>query len=241
MTELLYSARDLRKTYGMPDAQVAALKGVSFTIETGEFVAITGPSGSGKSTLLGLLGMLARPTHGDLEFRGTEVVHLEHSKIAALRNAEIGFVFQSFQLMDRTSALENVELPLIYADVPAKERQERARAALERVGLGHRVEHRPAQLSGGEQQRVAIARAMVNCPSVILADEPTGALDTHTGQEVLELLQDLNRQGTSIIIITHNPEIAAGATHRMALVDGALRSVAGHSSYSSMEGQDETT
>lgn len=223
MSDRLFEARDLSKSYGLPDSHVDALQNVSFSIDAGEFVAITGPSGSGKSTLLGILGMLARPTSGDLYFRNQSIAQLDPAKIARLRNAEIGFVFQSFQLLDRTTALENVELPLIYANVPPKQRRLQATSALERVGLAGRVDHYPAQLSGGEQQRVAIARAIVNTPSVILADEPTGALDTRTGSQILELLKGLNQHGTSVIIITHNAEIAQGAAHHMTLVDGRIQ------------------
>jgi putative ABC transport system ATP-binding protein len=217
---MLYQARNLSKNYSMAGSRIAALQGVDFSIEVGEFVAITGPSGSGKSTLLGLMGMLARPSSGELRFCGQDVATLDHSRLARLRNAEIGFVFQSFQLLDRTSALENVELPLIYSDVRPQQRRERALAALEKVGLAGRVDHHPAQLSGGEQQRVAIARAIINNPSVILADEPTGALDSRTGEEILELLHELNQQGTSVVVITHNLDIADSIDHHMSLVDG---------------------
>jgi putative ABC transport system ATP-binding protein len=217
---MLYQARNLSKNYSMAGSRIAALQGVDFSIEVGEFVAITGPSGSGKSTLLGLMGMLARPSSGELRFCGQDVATLDHSRLARLRNAEIGFVFQSFQLLDRTSALENVELPLIYSDVRPQQRRERALAALEKVGLAGRVDHHPAQLSGGEQQRVAIARAIINNPSVILADEPTGALDSRTGAEILALLHEFNRQGTSVVVITHNLDIADSIDHHMSLVDG---------------------
>ena len=223
MSQKLFEAKDLSKNYGLASSRVDALRSVSFSIDDGEFVAITGPSGSGKSTLLSLLGMLAMPTSGSLHFRGEDIALLDAVKRARLRNAEIGFVFQSFQLLDRTTALENVELPLIYADVPPKQRHHLASAALERVGLTDRLDHHPSQLSGGEQQRVAIARAIVNEPSVVLADEPTGALDTGTGSEVLEILDGLNKQGTSIIIITHNPEIAEAAPRHMMLVDGRVQ------------------
>jgi putative ABC transport system ATP-binding protein len=216
----LFEAFNLSKSYGAPNSRVEALKGVSFTIRSGEFVAITGPSGSGKSTLLGLMGMLAQPSAGELRFRDQNIAQLEHAKVAALRNAEIGFIFQSFQLLDRTSALENVELPLIYSDVPPQQRRERALVALEKVGLAERVDHHPAQLSGGEQQRVAIARAIINNPSVILADEPTGALDSQTGAEILVLLHELNQQGTSVVVITHNLDIVESIDHHMSLVDG---------------------
>jgi len=222
LAEALYHADGVSKSYGMAGSRIEALKEVSFTIATGEFVAITGPSGSGKSTLLGLMGMLARPSSGQLRFCGQDVASLDHDRLAGMRNAEIGFVFQSFQLLDRTTALENVELPLVYSNVPAKQRRERARVVLERVGLADRVDHHPAQLSGGEQQRVAIARAIINNPRVVLADEPTGALDTRTGAEILALLRELNAQGTSVVIITHNASIAASIDHHLVLVDGRL-------------------
>jgi len=202
---------------------VDALKGIDFSVDVGEFVAITGPSGSGKSTLLGLMGLLARPTSGELRFRGKDVANLDHVRLAKMRNAEIGFVFQSFQLLERTSAIENVELPLLYADVPPNERRDRALAALERVGLGNRIDHYPVQLSGGEQQRVAIARAIVNSPSVVLADEPTGALDSRTGADILAVLRDLNRRGTSVVVITHNLDVAGSIEKHLALIDGRLR------------------
>jgi putative ABC transport system ATP-binding protein len=218
----LYVASNLTKNYGPAHNRVAALKGVNFSIAMGEFVAVTGPSGSGKSTLLGLLGMLARPSCGELRFCGQDVATLEPNQLARMRNAKIGFVFQSFQLLERTSALENVQLPLLYCDVRPQERRRRALAALERVGLANRVDHQPAQLSGGEQQRVAVARAIVNNPSVVLADEPTGALDSQTGEEILALLHELNGQGTTVVIITHNLQIAAHFNRRMALVDGRL-------------------
>lgn len=222
MTDLLFKARGLTKSYGVAGSQIEALKGIDFTISVGEFVAITGPSGSGKSTLLGLMGVLTRPTAGELEFCGENLARLSKGKQAALRNARIGFVFQAFQLLPRASALENVELPLLYAGSRARQRRERALDALGRVGLTERARHFPEQLSGGEQQRVAIARAIVNDPDVILADEPTGALDTQTGEEILSLLRGLNQQGTSVIVITHNLEIAAAVENHMTLVDGRL-------------------
>jgi putative ABC transport system ATP-binding protein len=222
---MLYQACNLDKNYGVAGNRIAALKDVDFTIGVGEFVAITGPSGSGKSTLLGLMGMLAQPSSGELRFCGQDVATLDHTRLARLRNAEIGFVFQSFQLLDRTSALENVELPLVYADVRPQQRRERALAALKKVGLADRVDHHPAQLSGGEQQRIAIARAIINNPSVILADEPTGALDSRTGAEILALLHEFNRQGTSVVVITHNLDIAASIDHHMTLVDGRIAGV----------------
>jgi putative ABC transport system ATP-binding protein len=224
VSEALYEATSLAKHYGAAEGRVDALVGVDLRIEPGEFIAVIGPSGSGKSTLLNLLGLVARPSAGTLRFRGQDVATLGHARLAALRRQEIGFVFQSFQLLARTSALDNVQLPLVYANVPRGDREKRALAALDRVGLAGRVHHEPTQLSGGEQQRVAIARAIVNAPRVILADEPTGALDSHTGGNVLEMLLELNRAGTSVVVITHNPEVAAVAARRLQLADGRLDS-----------------
>ena len=218
----LFEARNLSKTYGPPESAVNALVDVSLSIDDGEFLAITGQSGSGKTTLLGLLGLLARPSEGRLLFRGEDTTAFSNSRAASLRNSESGFVFQSFQLLDRHTALENAGTPLLYADVSPSERRERARLALEQVGLSDRMDHCPAELSGGEQQRVAIARAIVNSPKVILADEPTGALDSRTGTEVMDLLRMLNRAGTSVVIITHNAEIAAEAQSQVELADGRL-------------------
>jgi putative ABC transport system ATP-binding protein len=218
--------RDVTRTYrlgGDDGAVVEALKGVSFAIAAGEMVSIVGPSGSGKSTLLHLLGALDRPTTGSVLFSGRDVSDLGDHELAALRNAEIGFVFQQFQLLARTPALANVALPLVYAGVAKGERRERARAALESVGLGHRLDHRPAQLSGGEQQRVAIARALVTHPRVILADEPTGNLDTATGRDIIGLLRDLNaEQGVALVIITHDPAVAALAPRQISIRDGLI-------------------
>ena len=202
---------------------VAALRGVSFAVKPGEFVSIVGPSGSGKSTLLHLLGALDRPTTGDLRFFGRDVADLDDAELAALRNTEIGFVFQQFQLLNRTSALANVALPLIYRGTPRVERRERAAAALELVGLSHRLSHRPVQLSGGEQQRVAVARALVTEPRLVLADEPTGNLDTVTGREIMALLRGLNADhGVALVVITHDPEIAEVAPRQIHIRDGLI-------------------
>jgi putative ABC transport system ATP-binding protein len=202
---------------------VHALRGVSFDISRGDHVAIVGPSGSGKSTLLNLLGALDRPTSGTIRFSGRDVTTLSDGELAELRNREIGFVFQQFQLLARTSALANVGLPLVYRGVGRAERARRARAALESVGLGHRLDHRPSMLSGGEQQRVAIARALVTEPNVLLADEPTGNLDSRTGEEVIGLLLDLNAdRGVALIVITHDASVAASAPRRLRIRDGRI-------------------
>jgi putative ABC transport system ATP-binding protein len=215
---------DVTRVYPLgTDEPVRALRGVSLTVEPGELVAIAGPSGSGKSTLLHLLGALDRPSSGTVRFSGRDVAALTDAELATLRNREIGFVFQQFQLLARTPALANVALPLVYAGVAKGERRERARAALESVGLGHRLDHRPAQLSGGEQQRVAIARALVTHPRVILADEPTGNLDTATGRDIIGLLRDLNaEQGVALVIITHDPAVAALAPRQISIRDGLI-------------------
>jgi putative ABC transport system ATP-binding protein len=206
---------------------VRALRGLTFTVAPGEFVAIVGPSGSGKSTLLNLLGALDRPTTGAVRLDGRDIATLSDTQLARLRNAEIGFVFQQFHLLARTTALDNVALPLVYAGVGRSARVARAREALEAVGLGHRLEHHPTELSGGEQQRVAIARALVTDPRILLADEPTGNLDTATGDGVMRLLEQLNTdRGAALIVITHDPEIAARAPRQIRLRDGVI--VDGH-------------
>ena len=222
----LFEARNLCKAYGPAEGRVHALADVTLSIAEGEFLAITGPSGSGKSTLLGLLGLLSRPSEGRLFFRGEDTAAFSHARAAALRNSEIGFVFQSFQLLDRHSALENVGMPLLYANANPVERRERALEALGRVGLSDRATHYPAELSGGEQQRVAIARAIINAPNVILADEPTGALDSRAGTEIIDILKALNRTGTTVVVITHNGNVAAEAHRQVKLADGRLASVA---------------
>ena len=221
----MVEAVDVTRSYqlGEEGARVEALRGVTLTVEAGEFVAIAGPSGSGKSTLLHLLGALDRPTTGTILFSGRDVDAMGDNELARLRNRHIGFVFQQFQLLRRTSAVANVALPLVYAGVGRRERLARAREALETVGLGHRLGHRPAQLSGGEQQRVAIARALVTRPRLLLADEPTGNLDTVTGAEIMGLLHGLNTErGVAVILITHDPEIARDAPRRVDIRDGLV-------------------
>jgi putative ABC transport system ATP-binding protein len=221
-------ARDLTRTYQLEGVRVEALRGVSLEIAEGDHVALIGPSGSGKSTLMHLLGGLDRPTTGELRVGGRDIATLSAGELAKLRNETIGFVFQSFHLLARTTALDNVALPLVYRGLRAAERRRRAAAMLDRVGLGHRIRHRPSQLSGGEQQRVAIARALVTEPVVLLADEPTGNLDTATGQSVLGLLADLNAErGVALVIVTHDGEVAARARRQIAMRDGLIVSESG--------------
>jgi putative ABC transport system ATP-binding protein len=214
--------RDLEKVYLMGEERVPALAGVTLSIERGEHVAVIGPSGSGKSTLMNILGGLDRPTRGDYRFEGEPVAAFDDDQLAGFRNRRIGFVFQSFQLLPRLTALQNVELPLVYAGVDPGARRRRARELLERVGLGARTGHLPTQLSGGQQQRVAIARALANKPDLVLADEPTGALDQATGQEVLALFDDLNAEGLTLAIVTHDAGVAARAARRIAFTDGRV-------------------
>jgi len=218
----LIQLRGLAKIYQSGDSEFAALHDVDLDIERGEFVAITGSSGSGKSTLMNLLGCLDSPSRGNYLLAGRDVARLTRIELARVRNETIGFVFQNFNLLARTSALENVELPLIYAKVPPEDRHQRAREALERVGLAHRAGHHPSQLSGGQQQRVAIARALVTRPPLILADEPTGNLDSATSIEIMKLLTELQHSGMTIVFVTHEPDIAAYATRKIALKDGAV-------------------
>ncbi|WP_165843885.1 ABC transporter ATP-binding protein [Phenylobacterium kunshanense] len=218
----MIEVRDLRKIYVMGDEELAALAGVTLTIERGEYVAIIGPSGSGKSTLMNILGGLDRATSGDYRFEGEDVAHFSDDQLAEFRNRRIGFVFQSFQLLPRLTALQNVELPMIYAGVGVAERRARAAELLERVGLGARMGHRPTQLSGGQQQRVAVARSLANRPDLLLADEPTGALDTRTSEDVLALFGQLNAEGLTLAIVTHDPEVAQAARRRITFRDGLV-------------------
>ena len=218
----LIEARELVKTYTMGDQTVHALRGVSLDIAEGEFVAIMGASGSGKSTLMNILGCLDLPTSGQYRLAGEGVEGMQGDQLASIRNRRIGFVFQQFNLLPRTSALENVELPMVYAGVKAADRHERALTALQKVGLGERAMHTPAELSGGQQQRVAIARALVNNPQLILADEPTGALDSQTSEDIMQLLTDLNHQGMTVVMVTHEADIAAWARRKIVFKDGHI-------------------
>lgn len=218
----LIEAHDLVKLYTMGEETVHALDGVSFSIPRGGYCAIVGPSGSGKSTLMNILGGLDTPTGGRIVIDGADIGALDDEGLAQFRNRTVGFVFQSFNLLPRMTALENVELPLIYAGVESKQRREEAEALLTRVGLGERMLHRPTQLSGGQQQRVAIARALAGQPALVLADEPTGALDTHTGQEILGLFNDLNREGVTIVVVTHDHEVAAATKRTIEMRDGRI-------------------
>jgi putative ABC transport system ATP-binding protein len=219
---VLIEITDLVKVYDMGSTQVRALDGVSLNVERGEYIAIMGPSGSGKSTLMNLIGCLDTPTSGSYRLNGQAVNELDDNALAHIRNKEIGFVFQTFNLLPRTSALENVEVPLIYAGVSRHDRHQRARATLELVGLSDRSHHQPSELSGGQRQRVAIARALVNGPSLLLADEPTGNLDSRTGAEIMGLFDELNGRGNTIVLVTHEEDIAAHAHRFVRLRDGQV-------------------
>ena len=219
---MILNLQNIYKDYQQEKLVVPVLKDVSLTVEEGEYVAIMGPSGSGKTTLMNIIGCLDRPTSGTYELAGENVLNLKDRELSDLRLKSIGFVFQSFQLMPRESAVENVALPLSYAGVRKKERRDRATKALERVGLGDRVNFRPTQLSGGQKQRVAIARAMVNHPKILLADEPTGALDSKSGEQIMELFDSLNEEGVTIVMITHDPKIAAKAKRIIRIIDGEI-------------------
>jgi len=223
MTEPVIQVRELRKTYALDGIEVQALRGIDLTVQPGEFVAIMGPSGSGKSTLMNILGCLDVPDGGSYRLQGRDITHLDPDALAELRNREIGFVFQNFNLLARTSALENVETPLIYAGVGREERHRRATEALQRMGLGERLASQPSQLSGGQQQRVAIARALVTKPTLLLADEPTGNLDTATSADIMAVLDTLNRdEGVTILLITHEHEVADHAQRTLVVRDGQL-------------------
>ncbi len=222
MESPLIHTRDLTKVYRIGDNVIRALDGVSVDIGKGEFTAVMGPSGSGKSTFMNMLGCLDRPTSGEYVLGGKRVSELEGDELAQVRNRSVGFVFQTFNLLARTAALENVELPLVYAGIPARERRERALEMLARVGLAERAGHQPAQLSGGQQQRVAIARALITRPLLILADEPTGALDSRTSLEIMGLLQELNRQGMTVVLVTHEADVARFARRMLYFRDGRV-------------------
>lgn len=222
----MLSMSGVRKTYSTGVVEVEALRGINLEIENGEYLAIMGPSGSGKSTLMHIIGCLDVPTAGSYLLDGTDVSKMSERQLAEIRNRKIGFVFQQFNLLASLTALRNVELPLVYAGVPAAERKERAMAALAKVGLAQRVQHRPGELSGGQQQRVSVARALVTDPALILADEPTGALDSHSTREILDLFQELNDSGRTIVVITHETEVGEEAKHLVHIYDGLLREAA---------------
>jgi putative ABC transport system ATP-binding protein len=220
---MLIDIRDITKVYVMGQEKVQALAGVSLGVERGEYVAIMGPSGSGKSTLMNLIGCLDTPSSGSYVLNGREVARMTDDELAAIRNQEIGFVFQTFNLLPRTSALQQVELPLVYGGLSRKDRRDRAVQALKAVGLGDRMTHQPNEMSGGQRQRVAIARALINDPSILLADEPTGNLDSQTGHEIMALFDELNARGNTIVLVTHEEDIAAHARRIVRLLDGKIR------------------
>ena len=220
---MLIDIRDITKVYEMGEEKVHALSGVTLAVERGEYLAIMGPSGSGKSTLMNLIGCLDTPTSGSYVLNGREVGTMSDDELAAIRNQEIGFVFQTFNLLPRTNALHQVELPLVYSGLARKERRERAVRALEAVGLSDRMNHHPSELSGGQRQRVAVARALINDPSILLADEPTGNLDSQTGAEIMALVDELNARGNTIVLVTHEEDIAAHARRIVRLLDGKVR------------------
>jgi putative ABC transport system ATP-binding protein len=227
-TQAIIETHDLTKVYGEGDAAVTALNGVSMAIQAGEFVAIMGPSGSGKSTLMHILGCLSRPTAGRYILDSEDVSNLDNRELAAIRNRKIGFVFQAYNLLPRTTAVRNVELPLLYNRTVrrnAQENEELAREMLEKVGLGDRMDHQPQELSGGQQQRVAIARALVNHPLMLIADEPTGNLDSHSGADIMNLMHEIHAQGATIVIVTHDPKIAAHTQRTIELRDGQISKV----------------
>lgn len=225
MTEerkVLIDLKNIVKSYKNGDQELQVLKGVDLKVYDGEFLAIMGPSGSGKSTLMNIIGLLDRPTSGDYALNGKQVEELKEKELAKVRNEEIGFVFQQFFLLSKLNALQNVELPLIYSGVGAGKRRQLAKQFLEKVELGNRMQHLPSELSGGQKQRVAIARALVNNPSIILADEPTGALDTKTSEQIMQLLTELNQEGKTIVMVTHEPEVAYFATRKIIIRDGEI-------------------